>query len=169
MDVIGRGDHHSVDALLLFEHEPKVAVFGGFRKALEGFCRPVPIHVAKRDDILALEFLEISGPAPACANNRDVQPAVSARFAARAQHVPRQNRHCCRHRAGLGQKSAPGKPRVRGPSRLATILRSGPVRCFKAVQDFDKAISQYKQVLRLKPDWSDTYFNLAILHLDSEI
>src|SRR5256885_1326811 len=40
---------------------------------------------------------------------------------------------------------------------------------YRGRQELDKAISQYKQVLRLKPDWADTYFNLAILHLDSEI
>ncbi|MGQ0507461.1 MAG: tetratricopeptide repeat protein, partial [Myxococcaceae bacterium] len=40
---------------------------------------------------------------------------------------------------------------------------------YRGRQEYGKAISQYKQVLRMKPELPDTYFNLAILHLDSDI
>lgn len=34
--------------------------------------------------------------------------------------------------------------------------------------DFARALAEYQQVLRLAPELPDTYFNLAILHLDAE-
>ncbi|MFZ5470774.1 MAG: tetratricopeptide repeat protein [Myxococcota bacterium] len=40
---------------------------------------------------------------------------------------------------------------------------------YRGKQDFAKALAQYSRVERLSPNLPDTYFNLAILHLDSEI
>ncbi len=35
--------------------------------------------------------------------------------------------------------------------------------------ELPKAVAQYEKVLQLRPDWADTYYNLAILHLDQEV
>jgi tetratricopeptide (TPR) repeat protein len=40
---------------------------------------------------------------------------------------------------------------------------------YRGKQELTKALSQYKQVVKLKPDLADTYYNLAVLHLDSEL
>jgi Tfp pilus assembly protein PilF len=40
---------------------------------------------------------------------------------------------------------------------------------YRGKQDFPKAIAEYKQVMQLSPNLPDTYFNMAILHLDSEL
>src|SRR5260370_28759723 len=40
---------------------------------------------------------------------------------------------------------------------------------YRGKQEPSKAMSQYKQVVKLKPDLADTYYNLAVLHLDSEL
>ena len=40
---------------------------------------------------------------------------------------------------------------------------------YRGRQELSKALSQYQQVARLQPDLADTYYNLAILHLDSEL
>src|SRR5215472_5646812 len=40
---------------------------------------------------------------------------------------------------------------------------------FRGKKQFDRASAEYTQVLRLKPSLPDTYYNLAILHLDSEM
>ncbi len=40
---------------------------------------------------------------------------------------------------------------------------------YRGRQELSKALSQYQQVARLQPDLPDTYYNLAILHLDSEL
>src|SRR5260370_30356801 len=40
---------------------------------------------------------------------------------------------------------------------------------YRGKQELSKALSQYKQVVKLKPDLADTYYNLAGLHLDSEL
>ena len=40
---------------------------------------------------------------------------------------------------------------------------------YRGKQELSKALSQYKQVIKLNPDLPDTYYNLAILHLDSEL
>jgi Tfp pilus assembly protein PilF len=53
------------------------------------------------------------------------------------------------------------------PDFAAARLNLG--NAYRGKQDFGKAMSQYKQVQRLKPDLADTYFNMAILHLDSDI
>lgn len=39
---------------------------------------------------------------------------------------------------------------------------------YRGKQDFGKALEQYTQVLHLKPGLTDTYYNLAILYLDSD-
>jgi Flp pilus assembly protein TadD len=39
---------------------------------------------------------------------------------------------------------------------------------YRGQGDFARALAEYQQVLRLAPDLPDTYFNLAILHLDAE-
>jgi tetratricopeptide (TPR) repeat protein len=40
---------------------------------------------------------------------------------------------------------------------------------YRGRQEVSKALSQYQQVAKLKPELPDTYYNLAILHLDSEL
>ena len=40
---------------------------------------------------------------------------------------------------------------------------------YRGRHELSKALSQYQQVTRLQPDLPDTYYNLAILHLDSEL
>ena len=40
---------------------------------------------------------------------------------------------------------------------------------YRGRQEFSKALSQYQQVVKLQPDLADTYYNLAVLHLDSEL
>lgn len=40
---------------------------------------------------------------------------------------------------------------------------------YRGRQELSKALSQYQQVARLQPELADTYYNLAILHLDSEL
>ncbi len=39
---------------------------------------------------------------------------------------------------------------------------------YRGQGDFARALNEYQQVLRLAPSLPDTYFNLAILHLDAE-
>ncbi|HEX8435599.1 tetratricopeptide repeat protein [Archangium sp.] len=39
---------------------------------------------------------------------------------------------------------------------------------YRGQGDFARALAEYQQVLRLAPSLPDTYFNLAILHLDAE-
>src|SRR5260370_20552129 len=53
------------------------------------------------------------------------------------------------------------------PDFAAARLNLG--NAYRGKRQFDRATSEYKQVLRLKPSLPDTYYNLAILHLDSEI
>ena len=53
------------------------------------------------------------------------------------------------------------------PDFVAARLNLG--NAYRGKQELAKAISQYRQVLRLKPALNETYFNLAILHLDSEL
>src|SRR5438874_12808546 len=65
------------DALpILLEHDAKIAVLDRFREAGEGFRCRVPIHVAERDDILALQVLQIGGAASAGADDSEVQLAA---------------------------------------------------------------------------------------------
>lgn len=50
-----------------------------------------------------------------------------------------------------------------------TAARMNLGNAYRGKQDFTKAMAQYKEVMRLSPGAPDPYFNLAILHLDSEI
>ena len=50
-----------------------------------------------------------------------------------------------------------------------TAARMNLGNAYRGKQDFTKAMTQYKEVMRLNPSSPDPYFNLAILHLDSEI
>ncbi|MBX7113692.1 MAG: tetratricopeptide repeat protein [Myxococcaceae bacterium] len=50
-----------------------------------------------------------------------------------------------------------------------TAARMNLGNAYRGKQDFSKAMTQYKEVMRLSPGNADPYFNLAILHLDSEI
>lgn len=40
---------------------------------------------------------------------------------------------------------------------------------YRGKQDLVRAVAEYEKVVRLRPEWPNTYYNLAILHLDSEV
>jgi tetratricopeptide (TPR) repeat protein len=52
------------------------------------------------------------------------------------------------------------------PDFLSARLNLG--NAYRGQGDFARALAEYQQALRLAPELSDTYFNLAILHLDAE-
>jgi Tfp pilus assembly protein PilF len=52
------------------------------------------------------------------------------------------------------------------PDFLSARLNLG--NAWRGQGDFARALAEYQQALRLSPDLPDTYFNLALLHLDAE-
>ncbi len=69
--VIGRAAHHRVQILAL-KHPPKIRVALGLGKLLDRPRQPPRIHVAKRDNILALHPRQITRPAPRHADHTNV-------------------------------------------------------------------------------------------------
>ena len=92
MRVIGRSDHDRVDPLLLFEHGAKIAIPTGVGILLKRPGGVFPIHVAERDDVLALEVLQVGQTLPANADSGNVEFFVGGLIAAPAQNSSREDR-----------------------------------------------------------------------------
>ena len=76
VEVIGRGDHHCIDALFLLEHHPEIAVVPGLGIFFERVGGIVPVHVAQRDDVLAAHVAQVVRALSADANAGQVQLLV---------------------------------------------------------------------------------------------
>ena len=73
MHVVGRGDHHGIDVLPLFEQDAIVLEPLGIRERPGRVRRLAPVHVAECDDILALEVVEHAAALPTHADPGDVE------------------------------------------------------------------------------------------------
>ena len=85
--VVGRGDHHRVDVLLLVEQHPIVFVLLGLGMGGERLARLHRVDVAECDDVLDRHLAEIAGPLAADPDAGDVQ-LLARRREPSAQHVP---------------------------------------------------------------------------------
>jgi hypothetical protein len=92
--VVGRGNHHRVDAFFGFEHLPKVTVSDGFGIAGENGRRIPVIHVTKGKDIYALLAGAALKKRLAYAADADagyVERAAGRNMTPTAQHTPRDD------------------------------------------------------------------------------
>jgi len=74
MGVIGGGDHHRIDVLVLFfKHLPEIGVFFCLRVVFEGASGSFRIDVAECYDVLVADRPDIRGPFTATTDAGDVE------------------------------------------------------------------------------------------------
>ena len=80
MYVVGRADHDRIH-IFPFKHLAEIAVFLRLWKFLSGLLKVMLVYVAERDDVLALNTIDISGGAICSPDAPDVQLFVGRLFA----------------------------------------------------------------------------------------
>jgi hypothetical protein len=86
VEVIGRGDHHRVDVLLLFEHSAEIDVGLGAGERFEGALEVVLLDVAEGHDVFGGETADVARAHAADADAGNVE-LFARRGLAGAQHV----------------------------------------------------------------------------------
>ena len=90
MHVVGRGDHHGFDVLSSFEPDTIILKPLGSRKRLGRVRGLAPIHVAERDEVLALEVVEHAADLAGHTDATDVK-LLARRRPALAQNMARKD------------------------------------------------------------------------------
>ena len=117
--VIGRGDEHRVDVLLLLEHRAEILVKDRLRELVGGAaplhrrgCRVALVAVAERDDVVGFDDVHQVGRAHAVlvADDGDVHGVARGLEARASQHVARND-----HDPGGGACRGAHEPAARRP------------------------------------------------------
>jgi hypothetical protein len=105
--MVRRGNHDSVDSFLILQHDSEIAVLFSFWVTLERICRPCPVHIAQRNDILAIDIVQVPSALAAHTDAGYVKLLARGRSTLTAQNVCRHNCHC-RNRGGTTHENTPG-------------------------------------------------------------
>ena len=127
MQVIGRGNQHRVDVLLLLEHLPKIRVLRGvlirlaklhiLRRRLagarleprvEGALHIREVHIAHGDDVLGEHLRHVAHAHATDANARDVELSAGGAIAGATEHGARHNHRAEGERGAVGHEVTTG-------------------------------------------------------------
>ncbi len=142
VNMIGSGDHHRVDALLLVEHPAEILVARGLRVAVECLGGPDIIGIAQRDDVLGDRAgVDVAVAFAANTDAGDVQFLIG-RFVSGAF-----KRSCTGRQHGGCQEEVSTRQTIVHEDFLSPCVPRSPHRDFASALDNQESLPQYQQGL----------------------